>query len=255
MNNNIIELNQEQKEIIDGLMLGDGYIGKEYGNINCRFGITQKRDSVEYLEDLSTKIQSNKIIYSYNSNQSKKIFPRVTLYTRRHKFWTEQRKVWYPNNKKIVPFDINITPTILLHWFICDGCCVYNQICSALRVKLATNCFTFNEVELLNNKLHQINIQSTIHNTKQGYTINLNNQRCHNFFKYIGECPYKCFQYKWDHYNNFKSSLKYCKCGCNKTIKKTSTSEYTEGHKKCPTCNQYIRNRIWQCKSCRKVHG
>ena len=50
---------------------------------------------------------------------------------------------WYPNGKKRVPTNIQMTPTILLHWFIGDGCS------SRSGIGLSTQSFSINDVEFL----------------------------------------------------------------------------------------------------------
>ncbi len=52
-------------------------------------------------------------------------------------------KEWYPNGTKIVPRNLQITPTILLHWFIGDGS--YNDT----EISFSTHSFPPNDVDWL----------------------------------------------------------------------------------------------------------
>jgi len=105
------------------------------------------------------------------------------------------RKRWYFNNKKIVPMDLTLTPTIVRQWFIGDGTLVKTNII------LCTDGFCLEDVLLLKHKLSQLNIESSIykHRTNQ-YHIYIKKKSVRIFYSYIGKCPPEIksiYGYKW----------------------------------------------------------
>lgn len=103
-----------------------------------------------------------------------------------------------------IPASIEITPVVLLHWFMDDGCCLRQKRPDLkqdlLKIELATDCFSVGEQNRLLDILRQnFGLRGVLVNTERG------NKRiafCKQdnivlFFNIIGPCPVKCFEYKW----------------------------------------------------------
>jgi len=192
---NYCKLSEEIIEWIEGELLGDGcifpsspysaffsYSSKylEYINyvINTlqSFGIKCGEIQKRYHEESNT--------YSYSSHS----------YT--YKELLNIRKHWYPNGKKIVPRDINLTPLMVRQWYIGDGCLKRQKGCKP-RIELNTCGFSISDVDWLVNQLKKINLKAVrwvTHNT-----IGISTHSAKTFLNYIGKCPVECYSYKFEY--------------------------------------------------------
>lgn len=156
-----VPLTQLQKEIIDGCLLGDGSIHKKLR----WFQIGQKIQSKEYVDWLFQVL----LPYSRHAYKDKTILrekPHYSwrFYTYPHQIFTDYRSKWYPNNKKVIPSDLVITPTVFTHWIVQDG--TNNQGKKA--ISIATNCFSVSEVRFLIKLLFiHLGIKATLHRNKK----------------------------------------------------------------------------------------
>jgi hypothetical protein len=127
-------LDKEVKEILIGLLMGDGNVGSKSAknsNIHCSMisknylkflddkfdwlstGVSLKRSSKESAEIAKSSGFSPK---AKNENYS----DIYTLCTRSHPFITNLSD-WYSSGNKVWPKDIELTPTVLKHWYCGDG--------------------------------------------------------------------------------------------------------------------------------------
>jgi hypothetical protein len=83
--------------------------------------------------------------------------------------------LFYPAGVKIIPFQIAglLTPCGLAYWICDDGC-----FCkSTRRVILATNCFSFDEVNLLSGVLtNKFNFKCSVNKSQNGYVIKISSK-------------------------------------------------------------------------------
>lgn len=103
---------KENKEILTGILMGDGsVVGKDSGNPSIKIQMNNK----EYLEYLS---ESCGWLFTQNiSDSQQKTF---TIRTVSHPEISEFAD-WYSSGEKVFPNDIDLSPTVLKHWFVCDG--------------------------------------------------------------------------------------------------------------------------------------
>lgn len=134
------ELTERQKDISTGLIMGDGWIEKTEKNARLStFMINQKY--LEYIDNifgcLSTGVQMK-----YTAEESAKHSEDVgalgssgeasnfsNLYrwqTRIHPYYNKYRS-WYSSGEKQFPDNIELSPTIMKHWFVSDGCFQMNK--------------------------------------------------------------------------------------------------------------------------------
>lgn len=73
------------------------------------------------------------------------------FYTKRSLDFTKFRKLWYPDGKKIIPKDLDISPLSLAIWFCNDGCLIVTK--QSTCIKIATNGFSKSDVEFLQRNL------------------------------------------------------------------------------------------------------
>lgn len=186
------------KELIDGLLLGDGSLDKRAKNARYRHSCKYK-EYIEYvIKELSKFGVFTETIYDKdNGYNTGRVFQ---CYSKIHNELTIHYKRWYNNKKKILPSDLILTPLNLLHWYIGDG--GFDSDKGYLRqISIAAHSFSFEEREILCNKLRNFDLK--VSNTKNG-KINITKKSIPLFLSIIGKCPVECYQYKFDTsiYNN-----------------------------------------------------
>ena len=113
------------------------------------------------------------------------------------------RKIFYPNGKKIVPYNIKtllVDPLSLAVWYMDDGCLDF-RIKEHCNATLATYCFSWIECVLLQKTLQEnFDIIVSIHkNTMRGkvyYRLYVVSQSMSRFIRLIQHFILPCFQYK-----------------------------------------------------------
>jgi hypothetical protein len=205
--NNTI-LTKQQEHILDGLLLGDGFIPNNR-KINRNFSFHIGNINKELIINVQ-----NKIPFSWGPIQirkAEKIFRKdtnkfinckkfYTLYSHVDKNITKYRLKWYPNDIKIVPKDLTMTPLTMLYWFYGDGSAGFTNNKNSIRIRFATNGFSLEDCELLINicKKQDINF---ILGVEHGYILAIyKKEDIEKFYQYIGNCTIKGFQYKWKKY-------------------------------------------------------
>jgi len=149
-------VSNRQKEIIIGSLLGDAHITAR-GQIQFEQSTNQR----EYL--LWKKDELETISYR-NVSFVKRLDKRNRKETSSYRFWTRQffqdlRKIFYFNNKKIVPKDIQLTPLTIAVWYMDDGCFSDNKYI------ISTDGFRLNDILFLQRLLlDTFNIKSSLKN-------------------------------------------------------------------------------------------
>jgi hypothetical protein len=211
-------------DVIIGELLGDGSIYKS-GNISG--GFTYSTSKKKYLEWLYLGIFKNhgidimeegiKDVIIKPREGFSQINESICYKARTLAYWQFGlfRKKWFPDGIKIVPDDIKITPTVLLHWYLGDGSLhrkkgnnkrgQYDYVYKY--VTLHTNGFTYEECSILTSKLNELGldfgIKKHIYKGKINWQLGLNKPALNNrrFFEYLGDCPEllkNVYGYKWE---------------------------------------------------------
>lgn len=187
------KLTQMQSEHIIGNMLGDGHI--EMGKLahHARLHIVRQTKDKEYIEwqaKVFNNICSDDAVghSSFFDKRTQKTYFRTSFRTRSCPIITEYWNKWYPNGKKIVPRDFQLTPLILLIWFLDDGSCHfdYSKSCSTMRLDLNTMGFSEEENIYLAGLLSEyIKSEVKILKSKNKSYLRLNNISCRKFISII----------------------------------------------------------------------
>ena len=196
--------------ILDGLMLGDGSIFKERPTGNARYCHDDHHILyVKYLMDLARKIGCTFAPNSPYPHYNKK-YKSLTWAAQTHvdPFFTKEYFRWYSGGTKIIPTDLILTPDILRHLYIGDGCLGYDRE-RVTHINFATHCFSTESKEIFREKMEQLNFPLNF--CKNG-SMNLKKSCVEYFLSYIGKCPISCYQYKWsienrDTYNILKNGI------------------------------------------------
>jgi len=125
---------KHQREIITGLVMGDGYVDNSGNNPY----LNVKMISPNYLKyiDSQFKIFGNGVRLSITAEESAKqnrdngFSPNAKAENYSDKYrWQSMRhpelkefREWYSTGNKIWPANIELTPTVLKHWYCGDGC-------------------------------------------------------------------------------------------------------------------------------------
>ena len=186
-------------EAIDGFLLGDGSIMTDK---RVRTEVARFTCSVEYMEfcqymmSFFAKYDSNSKTY-----QSKRMNQGFICQgkTRFHPDIYKQYLRWYPlspNGKRIKqpPDDVRVTPLSVMIWYLGDGTAVQSR--HSVSIRLSTDSFLAERVELLVNKLQKESIDCHRNNDNR---IRIDVKGIPAFFGFIGQVsPVKCYDYKFD---------------------------------------------------------
>lgn len=193
---NHCNLSEETKRWIDGELLGDGclYSRSKY---SAKFIYGSKY--LEYINYVSNTLrnfgikQAGKINKRYCENFKSYVYYYQSL---SYEELLSIRERWYPNKKKIIPRDLKLTPLVCRQWYIGDGYLKHSKD-SRPSIILYTNGFPVSDVEWLVKKLIELGFKAT--RRPSNNTIGISAHSTKEFLDYIGECPVKCYQYKWSY--------------------------------------------------------
>lgn len=145
---------EEMVELVDGLLLGDGTIGKD-----GRMSLGQTISHLDWVTQVHGHFQRLGLLATLNrptkggvADFGGKVYhrsPSVTVRTRGYDFLREQRLRWYPNGVKRVPQDVRLTPLAISQWYFGDG----TVGGGGYRVTFCTDGFITEDVEFLRQKL------------------------------------------------------------------------------------------------------
>lgn len=189
-----INLSKSFLSIIEGELLGDGNLRREYG-FQGRYKHDNKyRSYIVWLKNIFTK---NKIPTS-------KIYKRVmensitySFYTYSTKEFGELYKKWYPNNKKVPPQDLILNKKMLLHWYLGDGSLVFRsgRNKNNKSIRIYTDAFSKKSIiNLIKQIKNLVGISPTYQKSRNCIFIKDNDVI--RFIKFLGKSPVKCYKYK-----------------------------------------------------------
>jgi hypothetical protein len=182
------------KELLDGLLLGDGSL--DFRGQGVRYRHTCKHK--EYLEWLKSKMMNYGIEFTPNIYKKPNGYGTgvgYQIYSTNQDCLKDYYYRWYTNNgKKTVPNDLEITPVLLNQWYIGDG--GFDSDKGYLRqIQIAAHSFTFQERDFLVKKLIELGFKAS--NRKKGL-ICISKKSIQDFLDYMGPSPVECYAYKWD---------------------------------------------------------
>lgn len=197
---NVQPLSLEAIAFLDGHLLGDGFISPLRTDGNSRFELHLARRFHDFA--LWTRdVLANYDIKSYSHRKSTSIF-----YTAAMTALTDMRQRWYPGGQKKIPRDLALSPDGLLAWYLGDG----YSVRGGRAAKLYTNCFSFAEVEYLQEYLFDtFDIETSIHQHtpgKNSWALNpsravpvlyIPQRETPRLFEIMGSCPVPSLYYKW----------------------------------------------------------
>jgi len=187
------KLSENQLNAINGMLLGDGWIEKirhENRTRNTFFAIEQCENYLNYLKSIYSSLKpfSNYLKYRKRDNpfyfkeNHKKYIESYVLKTIAHPIFTELRHRWYPKNIKQVPDNLELNWETIAYWFCDDGSNALGKRCIRHHGIICTNGFSTPEVELLINKLNNLNLNCQIFYDKKRQPMIKINKDCFECF-------------------------------------------------------------------------
>lgn len=212
------------RQVIDGCMLGDACLSISSGaktknypkfrETNIYYDHHKFVGEILFGENWADRVKeySNKGFKQYNC---KNVFQMSGLVDKQ---LAPFYKRWYPEWNdyiKVVPEDIEIDGTLLLHWFLDDG---YSYVVNRkyknpkwnkrkIRIEFATQSFQKKELEIFSQKIYDklgLIIKPKFHQRNgkvagTGYEMCLaeTKEQVKLFYDIIGKCPVPSMEYKW----------------------------------------------------------
>ena len=222
--NDWLVLNKKSLDVINGSLLGDATINMRKNDRGIVTGTpffskgNIGLDHIEYVARLIFRKDWEKRIFHRPKRppfiaKNGKIYNRSPIFEIKsfsHKELLPIFNKWYEtakdkDNQKIIPDDLKINKTVLLHWFMDDGSAIIHHHNNKsknenLYISLATNGFYKKDVVKLIQKVYEeLGLKGTLMGSKHGfgYTIVFPENQVDKLYKIIGPCPVKSMQYKW----------------------------------------------------------
>ena len=195
-----LKLSKTQREILVGLMLGDGHLETQNDGQTYRLKVEQSLRKEKYALWLYEKFNNfvltePKIKDKIRNGVRTKNIYFSTLSHSSFRFYAQQ---FYVNGKKVIPKFIGklLTPLSLAVWFMDDGSIKSKNHQAKI---LNTQCFSQKEVlyliKILNDKF---GIKAKLRRQKDGYQIYILSGSMTKFRSIIGEYVIDSMRYKLD---------------------------------------------------------
>jgi len=196
---NHCNLSREAIEWLNGEMLGDGCIFSRH-SYSALFNYGSKYH--EYIRYISNTLNSFGIKQMGKTlKRSHIVFGKYNIYysyaSLNYRELMHLYQKWYSKGKnKTIPRDIKLTPLTCRQWYIGDGS-IEHQKRSRPFIRLYTTGFPVSDVNFLVKQLIRLGFKAM--RQKANNIIYISAYSTKGFLKYIGECPVKCYQYKFDY--------------------------------------------------------
>lgn len=165
-------LNEKQKQVLIGSILGDAYIEKN--GLNCRVVFEHSMHQYDYLVwkyNIFQPYTTNIVCYDVFDKRTNKRYFKARFKTLTKSFFNSYKQLFYDQGIKICPANLStfLTSSLTLAvWYLDDGS--LRTDCKAFRIHV--NCFSLEEVNLLKQiLLEQFGIESKPHKQGKGYNL------------------------------------------------------------------------------------
>jgi hypothetical protein len=206
---NHIDLSDCEKNILDGVIFGDGNLVKQSINTSLRF--EQSIKNKDYVLWLASILGYQNKIYEKDIILNGKKYKNTGFCTRSCPVLNSFYDRWYKDKQKKIPEDFTLSADLLMHLYLSDGC-LDNLPNNRYRIRLALCCFDLEQVKTFVQELLNIGIETKINlQGKNKYPIVAIQKQASvaKLLKYIGRINIPCFDYKFRIYNNQEWLNKY----------------------------------------------
>jgi hypothetical protein len=190
MVNTVERLNQFQKSVIIGTLLGDGYLRTVPGRQNA------------FLEINHSVSQSKYVLWKYEVLEGIRAgAPKVRkgnggrhairFYTRQSSELTVLKSLFYKDEVKVIPIDLQLDSVSLAVWFMDDG-----SRCRESDVYLNTQQFDTDSQLILIQALKKLGLEATLNKDKHYFRIRFLKKSIARLFSLIEQTIIPSMQYK-----------------------------------------------------------
>lgn len=190
MVNTVERLNQFQKSVIIGTVLGDGYLrivpGRRDAFLEINHALSQ-REYVMWKYDVLNGIRAGAPKLR-NGNGTR---TAIRFQTRQSNELTEIKSLFYKDKIKVIPSDLQLNPVILAVWFMDDG-----SRCRESDVYLNTQQFDTDSQLILIQALKKLGLDATLNKDKHYFRIRFLKKSISKLFSLIEQTIIPSMQYK-----------------------------------------------------------
>jgi len=194
--------------VIEGCLMGDGSMLSANPKSDFSypyFSKTNKNyDHVKFVSKILFPEKWEERIKIQIRNKSGKIFNYFSFKSLVHKELMKTYRKWYPpenNYKKIIPYDLELSSEMLLHWFMDDGCSCQVRKWSKTKqiiINLCTHGFEKKYQEFLIERIwEKFGIKMNLQRNGKYWFIHITPSKVPLFYEIIGPCPVPSMEYKW----------------------------------------------------------
>lgn len=193
-----MELSQRQKEILIGIILGDGHLEKNGRNVRLRVdhGLRQKEYLYWKYNEFKGLCRGKPRLVIKKDSRTDKIYSWWHFSTSSNSCFDDLYKTFYFAKRKIIPKNISDllrSPLSLAVWYMDDG--YKRNDCRALRI--STDCFTFKKQISLKECLKKnFGIKTNIHKKGKTWNIYVPSSESKDFSLIIKEYVFREMRYK-----------------------------------------------------------
>lgn len=222
-------LSAEQKEILQGLLLGDGSVGKANASIYPQYQVSVI--SNRFLEWLSSRFgqlagdvsqrntASEMVARDQESGwnpaaKTKNYHDYYEVMFRPHPYYQELRDSWYTEDGIFYPDDLTLSSTMMKAWYVSDGTLTWGDTVAR---PVIVNCTQSDRRDEIKAMIEQtgfdvtLQVQHRASGTKVKYAVSGTNDKNESFLEWLGE-PWPGYEYKWmiddrERYDELKKSV------------------------------------------------
>lgn len=197
-----LDITPEIHEVIEGLVLSDGFLTLKKGNRYPSFGLDQSYAHKEYCEYIADLFQIPRDAITTRDKYlktTKKIYSICNIRTNSSPIWESYYQRWYPFGRKILPKDFKMSPLNLLTGFIGDGCLSISSQNSNIYYRIFLCFMRFSREsmeEILFPQLKDIGINCSINARNMIGFASKSSVKA--FYEYIAPNNIKCYDYKFN---------------------------------------------------------
>jgi len=202
---------QQQKEVITGLLMGDGSINESNKNPRIVSNMISK-NYLEYIDNIFACLGTGVSLVrtakdsakqnrdrGFRPNAKEENYSDVYRWESRSHPHLQKWADWYSTGEKVWPKDIELTPTVFKHWYCCDGYWANKNSKNCIEVSMANE---INNRNKINKMFKNVSLPSpsnyVISEIKgvEACTATWTVEQSKELWEYMGE-PLPDFHYKW----------------------------------------------------------
>lgn len=207
------ELTEKQYEAITGILMGDGTINRQT-NSKPRFRVDNtNKEYLKYIDDILKPysrglklVKESKDVAEHFQNSGFTEGVKEENCKDVYALWTSTSPVfqefaeWYECSGKVFPKSINLSPTTLKHWFVCDGYCKKRGNCYSIGIQMANERYEKDKIEKLFSDGPGVDVSYWNERTQDGgydyCCADFNVEESTELIEYMGNAI-PGFKYKW----------------------------------------------------------